>query len=330
MDFSFHSGNTAEGMLIHQPMELKLVKQPKEFWWDRWKKAHFERKKNYEWEYESYPTWIACRAIRRRYSLVSFPLFFLLLWASWRMVTKAGLGFGVDANARIGNNMITVFIVWFILALILIWIFKSFALSSYSKNFRQEARNLMDRTSDPDPEKRWNTRRLVGHLGRQLAYVPQDGEILMEIIQLEKYSLRALVGAAEIAKERDVLQAILRFQKQDALVNSALMVVSALLSGIVSMWLLVLMKHFQGNDPMVLVAAGYCVLSVIVLVLAFQRGLDPEKWIGATGRLFIFIAVLLLFGLGAINNIDVVRVPLKLSAVEVEGIPLVQPKTPAK
>jgi hypothetical protein len=317
-------------MVIHHLPEVKMAEQQKESWWSRRKKAKEARKKSEAGVYESHPTWIECQANLKRYSKVSFSLAFVFIAAWIRGITKDGLGFGVDASSRIGNNLIVIGMFWFLLSIILVRVFRAFALSSYSKDFRQEARNLMGRTSDSDPSKRWNTAQLVGHLGRQLAQVPQDGVILTDIIQLEGYSLTALIDAAERSNEKGVLQAIVKFQRLDGWAIHVLLVVSAMFSGLVSIAFLRLVNHFPGRDPLALIAVGYCLTALLVLVLAFQKGLDPEKWIGAVGKLFIGIACAVLIGLGVIKGIDVVRAQMKIGADEPKKTLVVPSVSPTK
>lgn len=284
-----------------------MVKQQQDSWWSRRKKAKKVIRESRRGVYEEHASWKAFRALSRKHGRWSLPLGCLIVVAcAWGMA-KHGLGVGAEVSARVGSNLSMIGIVWVLMAVLLVRVFRSLSLSSYSKEFRQEARNLMARTADPDPGKRWNTAQLVKHLSDQISNVPQDGVILTTIIQQEQYSFTALIDAAERAKAEGVLKIVLDVERQNMEMNGILFALSAVLSGLVCRWALLLMKNISGKDPLVSIGLAFFVLALIVLSWSLYKGQDPEKWISALVKIFIGFVLLVGAGLGYIKLVDVLR-----------------------
>ena len=304
-----------------------MVTQQQDSWWYSRKNAKEARKLSEQGVYESHPTWVEYRALLKKYTWWAMPLAMAIIVGSVLRISKDGFGFSADINERIGMNLSLVGMLWVFTAVILVRVFRSVALTSYSKGFRQEARNLMERTSDPDPDKRWNTAQLVRHLEVQLSLVPQDGVILTNIVLFHRYSLTALIDAAERAKEEKVLQVILKFQKMEHVINTALLVVSALFSAIVSKGLLVLFKNLSGKDLVFYVALTFCGAALIALYAAIRTGQDPEKWVGAVVKIFTGIAVVVVAWITFSKRVDDIRENRKPDASIQKEMPMVSPKT---
>lgn len=284
-----------------------MAEQPQESWWIRRKNAKAAQKESDKEVYESHPSWKEYRKITRKHSFWSVPLAcFFVMAPAWAM-SRDGLGFGQSISDRMGSNLLMIGMLWVLMAIILVHAFRSFSLSSYSKGFRDEASNLMARTANSDPEKRWDTAQLVKHLGAQLSEVPQDGVILVNIIQMERYSLTALIDAAERAKEEQVLKVILKFERLNHWVNSALFVASAVFSAFACRGILLLVKNLSGKDPLIYIGLVFCLAAVSALAWAIYKGQDPEKLVGALVKVFVGCALVVGGWLGYIKLVDVLK-----------------------